>query len=126
MSQHKLKNNLSITDLKKRLNYAEVKLDKAKAHGTPKEVLDVLISNVQELRTARDRLLHKLSKNHRVTDHAVLAYIERVLDIDVNSMRNRILGEDLEQIKVMNDGRIERENFTLVVANHKVITVIKD
>ncbi|WP_102866752.1 hypothetical protein [Pseudovibrio exalbescens] len=60
---------------------------------------------------------------HPVTDHAVLRYMERVLDIDVSAVRNLIHAETETALTTGAAGLL-RNGVRYVFANGKVVTVI--
>lgn len=63
----------------------------------------------------------------RITDHAVIRYIERVIGVDVQALRDTMLaGGRAELIRTMGTGRLHTpEGATLVVVGGKVVSVLR-
>lgn len=59
-----------------------------------------------------------------VTDHALVRYLERRYDLNMDNVRAEILGEGTEAaIKFAGTGKITKGDLALVVENRVVITV---
>lgn len=63
-----------------------------------------------------------------VTDHAVLRYLERVLEIDTERYRKAILTEENIQIinKLGGTCEIVKHGFTIRVVDYKILTIMKN
>ena len=60
-----------------------------------------------------------------VSDHAVLRYLQRVLSIDVDRIRGQILSDGrAELIRRIQSGKVRTTEFTLVVRDQVVVSVI--
>lgn len=60
-----------------------------------------------------------------VTDHALVRYLERVLQLDVEQAKREILGDRHHLVAQVHNGRIKvhEKNLELVVVNGLVVTV---
>lgn len=94
-------------------------------------------ARISEAKADRHKELQKLlklevalKKKHdhfeiKVTDHAVIRYMERVLQFNVDSVRSSILTErNKKMIEFARDCRIKHDGVELVVKNGAVTTVI--
>jgi hypothetical protein len=61
-----------------------------------------------------------------VTDHALVRYMERVMQIDVERLRNTLLDGRAELIRTIGTGHLHTsEGATLVVLDGKVVSVLR-
>lgn len=62
-----------------------------------------------------------------VTDHALVRYMERVMEIDVERLRNELLSDGrAELIRTIGTGHLHTpEGATLVVLDSKVVSVLR-
>ncbi len=106
---------------------AEVALNNAKANASVSYRAMVSLSNQKQKLTDALELLKKKANRQVVTDHAVVQFIDRVLGIDVQEIRNKILGKDSKKIRNMEeDGSIDRDEYTLVVSGGVVATILSE
>lgn len=69
--------------------------------------------------------LEAFDKEVIVTDHAVLRYLERVENVDVDLIKKKLLPPSLEnQIKVLGSGEFAVDGFKVRVRRGVVVTVI--
>lgn len=61
-----------------------------------------------------------------VTDHALLRYIERVLDLDVESIRESILSKDTKAALELGAKKITINNVRMIATEGKIITIINE
>jgi hypothetical protein len=81
----------------------------------------------QLVRLSETEMIIKRKQNQEIiSDHAVLRYIERVLKISTSQIRDRLKGKDINRIKEMKSGSIDRDEYSLVVANGIVTTILGD
>lgn len=61
----------------------------------------------------------------KVSDHAVLRYMERILGVDVEGIRANMINEDFETLVKALDGECKIKTLThdLTVTNYTVVTV---
>jgi hypothetical protein len=50
--------------------------------------------------------------------------MERVLGIDVENIRALILAESKDAVTFVQDGRVQKEDCTLIVADKKIVTIL--
>lgn len=101
--------SLVLISTKNKLNEANAAHSKAK----------YLVRNLQEkLREAKKGKI-------LVTEHAMLRYLERVLEIDMEAVKNNILPENIKsQIEVLGNGKYPvRGKFKVVVKDRMIVTV---
>lgn len=60
-----------------------------------------------------------------VTDHALIRYLQRVYELDVNALRSEIIGDNEAMICGFRKCKIRRQDYVLVCDNGKVVTVRK-
>lgn len=64
----------------------------------------------------------------RVTDHAVLRYLERVKGIDIEEIRTHLENGENEkmkkQVKILGEGYFPMKDCKIYIQNNTVITVI--
>lgn len=63
------------------------------------------------------------NKEIKVTDHAVIRYLERVKGIDIQKIRKDICSTPQKQLKKLGDGEYPMNGHKIVVKNGTVITV---
>lgn len=76
--------------------------------------------------SAEEKIIKRKQSQEIISDHAVLRYIERVLKISTSQIRDRLKGKDTNKIKSMTDGSIDRDDYSLVIANGVVTTILSD
>lgn len=59
-----------------------------------------------------------------VTDHAVIRYIERKLNVNINDLKQELVKDHINTIMFMGSGKIQTQNGTLVIQHHKIVTII--
>ena len=60
-----------------------------------------------------------------VSEHSLLRYIERVLGIDLNVLRNKILSdEDAKVISALGNGTFPKDGFKIKIKDGVVVTVL--
>jgi hypothetical protein len=68
----------------------------------------------------------KQNQELRVSDHAIVRYFERVLGVDMDQVRNKIATNELKRVhKQLGDGKLPMKDFTAVIKNGVVLTVLK-
>ena len=58
-----------------------------------------------------------------VTDHALIRYLQRVYELDVNALRREIIGDNETMIRGFGKCKISRGDYVLVCDNGKILTV---
>jgi hypothetical protein len=90
------------------------------------ERIDTSLENQLVQLSDTERLIKRKQNQEIISDHAVLRYIERVLKISTSQIRDRLKGKDTNRIKEMESGSIDRDEYSLVVANGIVTTILGD
>ncbi len=63
-------------------------------------------------------------RNIRISTHALLRYIERILKIDIEEIKRKIINKDIEQSYYqLGDGKYHNGNITLLINNDTVVTI---
>ena len=73
-----------------------------------------------------EKVIKRKQSQEIISDHAVLRYIERVLKINTSQIRDRLKGKDINKIKDTVSGSIDRDDYTLIIANGVVTTILAD
>lgn len=60
----------------------------------------------------------------RITDHAVLRYIERVHGVDVEKIRSQLLTDAVKLAARTGASKVKRHDCTLVLKSDAVVTVV--
>jgi hypothetical protein len=115
----------------------EIKKVKSKIRRASEEAKD-LKSNVKlwqqmyslkisEIQSLTDKLKEMNKGDIKITEHAILRYIERVLGINIEQIEKSILEElDLETIEKIGNGTYPVRDFNVVIKENFIITVIKN
>jgi predicted RNase H-like nuclease (RuvC/YqgF family) len=73
---------------------------------------------------AQIREIEEAAKEPIVTEHAMLRYIERFMDVDLEAVRKAILTDEaVKMIKFARSGKITANGRRLIVKNGSVVTV---
>lgn len=94
------------------------------------EELKQLEKQKSELYSRRDRLKNAIerwnlaSQEIPVSDHAVVRYLERVHNIDIASIKELILKDNVKMEVLLGADRVRTDECTLVVAKSGVATVL--
>jgi hypothetical protein len=63
-------------------------------------------------------------RNIRISTHALLRYVERILKIDLEEIKRKIINKDIEQSYYqLGDGKYHNGNITLLINNDTVVTI---
>lgn len=91
------------------------------------------LSNLQQKINTNNETIANLNKQIRdisktetiITEHAMLRYVERVLNIDLDEIKEAILTDEIKnQIKILGvNGKFSNKNFRVVVKDNKVVTI---
>jgi len=83
-------------------------------------------NRIEALKTKINLL--SVDKTPRVSEHAMLRYFERVLEIDLKTIEELILNEEvLSMVDVMGgNGGFPNTNFKVLMKNYTVTTIIKN
>lgn len=93
---------------------------------TKKDIERNLGSKTKKLEVIRNQIAG-CQKEVIVSEHAILRYIERVLGIDIEEVRKIIVDDDTEiLIKNLKPHKINRGEYSIIVENNTVTTVIID
>lgn len=59
----------------------------------------------------------------KITDHAVVRYIERVMGVDIDKLKEEILPTNLRVMALKEDCKITLDGYRLVIKDNAVVTV---
>lgn len=116
--------HLKFTKIKKRYDTLknDITLLSQKISGD-KEILSLKEKQIKQVKSDLDKL--KIPLSPVVTNHAIIQYIGRVMNFDIQELTETILNDDiLEMIKKSGDGHYRHEEgFKIVVKNNVVTTI---
>lgn len=122
-----IKTNAELFEIDNRLRkledeYKKVDEEITKLMGSRKRISD----KVAELRQKKHAL--KETKELRISEHAVLRYMERIMKIDLTEIERELLTDDL-RLRVRTLGgscEIKKQDYTIVIKDYIIITIIKE
>ena len=139
--------NRSITVIRKEINIVEVNikqkeialtniranyLDKQASADISKQQwqiasksMDMIKHQHKQLINEQDAMKKRIDSKPMVSDHALVRYLESQ-GMDTDKIRREIVGDLAQQIKYMQDGRIDVNDLTYVVANATITTIINN
>lgn len=139
--------NRSITVIRKEINIVEVNikqkeialtniranyLDKQASADISKQkfqiaskAMDMIKHQHKQLMNEQDAMKKRIDSKPMVSDHALVRYLESQ-GMDTDKIRREIVGDLDQQIKYMQDGRIDVNDLTYVVANATITTIINN
>lgn len=81
--------------------------------------------NVLEYKIKQNEdIIRNTNKEIRVTEHAILRYCERVLKINVEEIKNKIMKEE-DKIRLLGGNtKIKKDNYSIVVKDYNIVTVV--
>ena len=70
----------------------------------------------------------KETKELRISEHAVLRYMERIMKIDLAEIERELLTDDLRlRVKTLGGScEIKKQDYTIVIKDYIIITIIKE
>jgi hypothetical protein len=68
--------------------------------------------------------LHQARRQARVTDHALVRYMERVIGLPVEQIRAEMLTDTVLQAMSMNASSVSGDGFKLVIDNFSIVTTL--
>ena len=78
-----------------------------------------------QIKQQMDNLKSKDAWKIIVSEHSLLRYIERVLGIDLNVLRNKILSDDdAKVISALGNGTFPKDGFKIKIKDGVVVTVL--
>ena len=96
-------------------NYGRIKMELTTKNKQIKEVE----KKIQKLQSNDENII--------VSEHAILRYLERVYGLDLEKIKLEIIPEKTTiQAKIVGNGRYKVDDYTLLIKDNVVITVIKD
>jgi predicted nuclease with TOPRIM domain len=118
-----MKNQHELKELQVRLTKLQVEiknLEKDKSY-----IINEIIDKKNKLNSLRQKIKNLTIKEPIISEHAMLRYIERIMNINLDDIANRILTkENLEIIKLTGNCKIKSEGIELIVKDSCVISVL--
>jgi len=113
-----------IIELKNLINKAQIDLIYAESQLLKAKSLKMEVENNISKYKDEQRALRE--SHIDVSDHAIVQFIKRVADIDIDSIKKEIL--QCEELKSMLDGKYDMthdsgKKYTLLVKNNVVVTI---
>lgn len=87
--------------------------------------MDMIKHQHKQLINEQDAMKKRIDSKPMVSDHALVRYLESQ-GMDTDKIRREIVGDLAQQIKYMQDGRIDVNDLTYVVANATITTIINN
>jgi seryl-tRNA synthetase len=112
-----------INSLRKRISKIDVEIEEIKAEQRRQSTqINQLLAERQRLNETVESLI---PKQLNVTDHALLRYLERVMGIDIEGIRNTIVNDKVQAIvDTLGDSKVPLgDGVYAVVKNHNVVTI---
>lgn len=83
--------------------------------------------NLESAIVAKEEEIKSFVSNIGVSDHAIVRYLERVLKVDINAMKAKILTDHDRHMIVFKggEGAIKKKDMELRVSGYNVCTVIE-
>lgn len=108
----------------------EIEILKRKKEGVDSKVkkLQLEQQNIDNQIDSLQEYINKLKiKEVKVSNHAVLRYFERILNYDLNEIRQKILTKEIqENYLLLGDGQYQNGEIILVIKNDTVITIMEN
>lgn len=110
-----------IKQLEVRLTRAKAKRDGAKAEfETAQDAYKCALLAVESLESQLKRATTDLV----ITEHALLRFIERSMDLTLGTIEEKIMDQVAEKAKILGDGRYPLgDNLCAVVRDNRVVTI---
>lgn len=84
-----------------------------------------LKSKFDSLKTQLSKLELHEEKSVTISDHALLRYVERVCDVDVDSIRKQLIDKLNPMFETLGDGTYHiKDNLKIIIRNGNAVTVI--
>jgi ribosomal protein L15 len=86
-------------------------------------------NELQQLNCNKDTIIFKMeqlkSKELIISEHAILRYIERVLEINIEKIKSEILTDEIiERNKILGSGKYKNnKKFEVVIKDNIVVTI---
>lgn len=122
-----IKTNAELFEIDNRLRkledeYKKVDEEITKLMGSRKRISDKIALFRQKKQALKE------TKELRISEHAVLRYIERIMKIDLAEIESELLTDDL-RLRVRTLGgscEIKKQDYTIVIKDYIIITIIKE
>lgn len=120
-------------DETRKIKSIETQLNKIKSE---KDILKLEISNKQRELSLKDRLINELTdelnklkevKTLRISEHAILRYLERIKNLNIKDIEEDILSSDVKNlVKVLGgSGSYPNKDYKVIIKDYVVTTIIK-
>lgn len=103
---------------------ADIEIMTSEISNKQKE-LSKIKNKLSDLKKRHDELIdNSLTHEPIVSEHAILRYLERVNGVDIRVIIDEIMDDTTKStIKFMKNGKIKRDNYTIVVKNKVVVSI---
>lgn len=107
-------------ELQEELNFYKISHDEAE-----KNIKDRLNKITIIDKKIRELNIQKKFKDPEISLHALLRYIERIHNIDIEKIKKNLLSQETKEfINNFINGKITENNLTFVFKNRKIVTII--
>lgn len=103
---------------------ADIEIMTSEISNKQKE-LSKIKNKLSNLKKRHDELIdNSLTHEPIVSEHAILRYLERVNGVNIRVIIDEIMDDTTKStIKFMKNGKIKRDNYTIVVKNNVVVSI---
>jgi len=124
MSKSAIKNSQTLKQLNSRKAKLEVDIEQMRV--SEKEIKDKLKKASEQMGKINLEITNATGTEPIVTEHALIRYMERVMEVDLDIVRNKILTEDLSaKIIALGSGKYSiQEKYFAVVKGMSVISIV--
>jgi predicted nucleic acid-binding Zn-ribbon protein len=81
------------------------------------------VSKLESERMELEQRLLAAERQPRVSDHAVIRYLERIHGFDFEKQRDELLTDTVRTAIGMGANKVKRDGYTLVIKDNTVVTV---
>lgn len=90
-----------------------------------KSTVKKILNKIEELEKTKKKIENNKNQKFIVTDHAVLRYYERFLNLETENIREEILYDFNSHSAIMNNGtgKLITDKITYIVKENKIVTL---
>jgi hypothetical protein len=108
---------------------SQLKLEFRSLHENTNRIKMELMTKEKQIKEVEKKIqnLQGCDENIIVSEHAIVRYLERVYGLDLEKIKHEIIPEKtITQAKMVGNGRYKVDDYTLLIKDNVVITVIKN
>jgi chromosome segregation ATPase len=127
--------NLEVTIGQHRTEYVEVENDfvkiaegydhAKKGYDAKCRTISQLEKSLEKLQSEAQQAKKKMKGAATVSDHAIVRYMERVMKLDIESVRKTLVGTHGKKIIITGgEWEIDRGEYSVIIKDHSIVTVL--